>query len=470
VLGWELVRVNRLGAKVTLALLCVVACSPFAISPAYGAWSAPKQIVSSRVWEYSRPLVATDRAGGGMLVWYREEELNETLGGIEASTRATGRWSASVVLASGQPGAVFDPQLAMSAGGQATAVWQNVTKIQVATSHLPRGFGRARTLSRPVQGASKPTVALDARGDTTVVYPRSATGLWVLTRRAGRRWRALPPLEGTSRSNISEPQVAMDERGEAIIAWVRGNGGSGSQVQVVVLGANDKPRHPPQTLSSAKRQEIDELRLAVNSSGGAVLVWQQKEKGGPTGIEAATRRAGARFTHPEALSRQRGTDELSTAIDARGLAAILFSRTISTQPGVPEVSSNSYPAYTQTAAVEVSTHAVGHRWSEPGKLAPNAKGSTSEPQVACNPSGGTLVAIWTSARFRSSEVAAYTGNIETSIASSSGSWQAPAVISPPNSFAPALAVSANEKATAAWVGAPESSKTESIETTDYEPG
>ena len=90
-----------------------------------------------------------------MLVWYREEKLNETLGGIEASTHTTGSWSAPVVLASWQPGAVFDPQLAMSARGQATAARQNIKKIQVACGRLPRGFARARTLSGPVvQGAA----------------------------------------------------------------------------------------------------------------------------------------------------------------------------------------------------------------------------------------------------------------------------------------------------------------------------
>jgi hypothetical protein len=465
------VRVDRLGKKAILTLLGALACSLLAVSSSEGAWSAPEKVASSRVWEYTRPLVATDRAGDGVLVWHREEQLNETLGGIEASTRTTGSWSAPVVLASGRSGAVFDPQLAMSARGQATAVWQSLKKIQVASGRLPGGFARARTLPGPVQGEPyKPRVALDARGDATVVYPRSGTGLWVFTRRAGRRWRALPALAGTSRSDISEPQVATDGRGEAIVAWVRGNRGGGSQVQAVVLGANEEPGHAPQTLFSAKRQEVGELRLAVNGSGDAVLAWQQEKKGGSTVIEAATRRAGARFSHPQALSRQKGIHELSAAIDARGLVAVLFARTISTQQRVPEESSNSYPTYTQTAAVEVLTHAVGERWSEPSRLAPNAKGSTFEPQVACDPSAGTLVAVWTNARFRSTETATYTGNIETSIAGSSGSWQAPAVISPPSSFAPALAVSANGKAAAAWVGASESSNTESIETAGYDPG
>jgi hypothetical protein len=309
------VRVDRFGKKATLTLLGALACSLLAVSPSEGAWSAPEKIASSRVWEYSRPLVAIDRAGDGVLLWHREESLNETLGGIEASTRTKGSFSAPVVLASGRSaGAAFEPQLAMSARGQATAVWQNTNKIQVVSSRL-EGFGRARTLSGPVEGNAGPRVALDARGDATVVYPRSATGLWVFTRRAGGRWRALPPFAGTLRSDISEPQVAKDGRGETIIAWVRSNeDGGGSQVQAVVLGSNEEPRHPPQTLFSAKRREIGELRLAVNSSGDAVLVWQQKEKGGPTVIEAATRRAGARFGPPLTAVREKEAGELSVAL------------------------------------------------------------------------------------------------------------------------------------------------------------
>lgn len=79
----------------------------------------------------------------------------------------------------------------------------------------------------------------------------------------------------------------------------------------------------------------------------------------------------------------------------------------------------------------------------------------------------TPVAVWTNARFRSSETASYTGKIEASTISLGGSWQAPAVVSPSNSFAPTLALGANGSATAAWVS--ESSTTQSIEAADYKP-
>ena len=315
-------------------------------------------------------------------------------------------------------------------------------------------------------------MAVDPGGDAAVVYPRLTTGLWIIARRLGGSWRALPAIAGTSRSSISEPRVARDTRGETILAWVRGyrSGGAGLQVQAVVLGSNNRPEHPPQTLFSAQKLEIGELHLAANSSGDAVLVWRQKAKGGLVVIEAATRRAGARFGRPVTVSRDQNADELSVALDAHGFAAILITRIISTQPGVPEAAGSGYPAYTQTSAVEVTTQSHGQPWSKPTELAPQAGSSTFEPQVACDPAGDGLMAVWTNARFRNSETATYTGKIETSIASPGGSWQTPLVISPSHSFAPALALSANDKATAAWVSAPESSNIEAIETADYEPG
>jgi hypothetical protein len=355
----------------------------------------------------------------------------------------------------------------MDARGQATAVWGSVSGVQVATSgSTGAGFGHAKTLPGRVHAAA-PQVAVDAGGDATVVYPRLTTGLWVVVRRVGGSWRALPAIAGTTRSGISEPQVARDSRGETILAWVRGyrSGGGGLRVQAVVLGANDKPEHPPQTLFASSSRNIGELHLAVNHSGEALLVWRQNVKGGPVVIEAATRRARARFGRPVTVLRQKAADQLSVALDARGFGAILFTRIISTQPGVPEESSTSYPAHTQTAAVEVTTHALGQHWSKPSELAPHAGDSTFEPKVACNPAGEELVAVWTSARFRSTEVAIYTGKIEASAVSPGGSWQAPVVVSPVASFAPTLAVSANGTTTAAWVS--ESSNTQSIEAAEY---
>jgi len=449
--------------------LGVAACSLAHASTSDASWSAPERVASSRVWTYSRPVLSLDGAGTGALVWHREEKLNETLNGVEAATRGQSGWAPARVLGPSKPSrAAYRPSVAMDRRGQATVVWGSISSVQAASSRASGRFGRVTTLPGRVS-APAPQVAVGPGGDATVVYPRLSAGLWVVVRRAGGGWDALPALAGTSRSSISEPQVARDARGETIIAWVSGyRSGSGElQVQAVVLGADDKPERPPQTLLSTRSRSLGDLRLAANRNGEAVLAWQQKAKSGAIAIEAAARRAGARFGRPATVTRQKDANELSVALDARGFAAILFTRVTSTQPGAPEGPGDSYPAYTQTTAVEATTRSRGGRWSKPGELASPTGSSTFEPRVACNPAGEELMAVWTDARFRSTQTATYTGKIEASAVSPGERWQPPATISPAGSFAPTLAVSANGSATAAWVN--EATDVQSIEASSYKP-
>jgi hypothetical protein len=459
-------------AKTTaLAVLAALGCWLTCVSTSDAAWTAPTRIASSRVWSYSRPVLALDGAGVGVgaLLWHREETLNETLNAVEASTRAGSAWGPPVVLSPPRASqAAYSPEVAMDDRGQATAVWDTISRVQYATSRGGEDFARADTLSGPGAGAVEPQIAVDPRGDATVVY-ESEGGLWILVRHTGGGWRALSRITGASSLGISEPQVARDSHGETILAWVRGSGANGepAQVQAVVLGANDKPRFRPQTLFSARNLNIGELHLAVDESGDAVLAWHQKAKGGPVMIEAATRSADARFGRPLTVSRQKDADEVSVALDARGFAAILFTHILSTQPGRPEESEAVTPIYTQTAAIEVTTHLPGRRWSRPSKLAPRASGSTSEPRVTSEPHGNELMAVWTHAPFRSYEFSTYYGEIEASAVSPGESWQTPAVVSGANGIAPTLAVTVDGNATAAWVSASESSNT--IETADYKP-
>jgi len=442
---------------------------------AYGDWSAPGTVASSRVWQYSRPLAVLGLSGDGALVWHREERLNETLSGIEASTLNGGRWSTAGVLASSRQGGVVFPALASGVRGRAaTVVWQNTGAIQTASRSAGGPFGRAMTLPGRVQGASNPQVAVGGGGavgdggTATIVYTRPEHGLWIFTRPTGGRWRPVRSIPAISRSSIAEVQVARDRRGETILAWLSGRHGNMLRVQTVVLGSNNRPERPPQTLLSGRRRDLGELRLQANASGAAVLAWHEKLRDGSVSIEASTRRGGGRFSRPVTVSGRRDTSELSVAIDGGEHAAVAYTRALSTQPGTPEESSDGYPAYTQTAIVEVATRAVGHGWSRPSEIAPRQPdSSTFEPQLAGSATGQGIMAIWTSARFRSSDTATYTGRIEAAATTPTGMWQTPSIVSPVDSFAPTLALSAHGTAIAAWVTA--TSSGQAIQTSEQPP-
>ena len=154
----------------------------------------------------------------------------------------------------------------MDSSGDATAAWQSLLGVQAVSRPVGGSWGRTVTVSRRGRRAEAFQLALDGRGDAAVVFERYVS-LELATRRRGGPWRAPSALPGTSRLGVYEPKVAMDARGEMIIAWVHDQ--PGRRVQALVLGANGKPEGSTQTLS--RKGPITELQIAANANGDAVV-------------------------------------------------------------------------------------------------------------------------------------------------------------------------------------------------------
>ena len=428
----------------------MLACSCHA-----AGWSPAQTVASSRVLQYERPQLARDVFGDAVVVWHRQEELNGRLSGVEAVTRrANAAWSSPVTLRGPRQGGAYAPEVAMDSSGNATAAWSTLSRVQAVSHPVGGSWGRTVKVSQRGPRAEAFQLAVGARGKAAVVYEQNF-GLGLATRRPGAHWRAPRPLPGISSLGVDAPRVAIDARGEMIIAWVHAQ--PGKRVQALVLGANGKPEGPIQTLS--RKGPITELQLAANADGDAVVIWREEGKN-VRPIEAATRLAGRRFTNAVTISRQKDTGP-TAAVDPRGDATILFTRTVSAQPA--------------TTTVEAATRPARGRWSAAKPVAPPGRGSTFTPLLAAGPSSGLLMAVW------GASVGPARPVIEASILSPQGTWQTPVAISPAGSFTPSITLSANGDATAAWIHQeplPEPSNvgpqeqpsfTESIETADYEP-
>ncbi|HEY4810036.1 MAG TPA: hypothetical protein VIH71_03160 [Solirubrobacteraceae bacterium] len=415
-------------------------------------WSAPQKIVSSRVWQYERPQLARDVFGDAVVAWHRQEELNGRLSGVEAVTRrANAAWSSPVTLRGPRQGGAYAPEVAMDSSGNATAAWSSLSRVEAVSHPVGGSWGPTATVSQRGPRAEAFQLAVGAHGEAAVVYEQNLR-VGLATRRPHAHWRAPRTLPGISSLGVDAPRVAIDARGEMIIAWVHAQ--PGKRVQALVLGANGKPEGPIQTLS--RNGPITELQLAANADGDAVVVWREEGKN-VRPIEAATRLAGRRFTNAATIARQKDTGP-TAAINPRGDATILFTRI--------------QPAAT---TVEAATRSARGRWSAAKPVAPPGRGSTFTPQVAAGPSSGLLMAVW------GASVGPARPVIEASILSPQGTWQTPVAISPAGSFTPSITLSANGDATAAWIhqeALPEPSNvgpqeqpsfTESIETADSEP-
>lgn len=466
----ELGARQKLMSRISLCSFASVAWLFAGAAPACAAWSSPQTIASSRVWQYAsapgsygllggeHPQVVTNASGNAVVAWLRSETLEGNLRAIEASTRAPGQaWSKPGVLSRPEAAGHFG-QVALDASGNALALW-DAGKTIVAAEHRPgKSWSRPVGVSRPGQYAEEPDLALAPNGAATAVFDGElAHGYGVLLSHRPPRgsWRRPRTLASSARGTLHEPQVAVDARGETIVAWVREEHFGFRWVQALILDRHGRPRGRVQALSPTGGHSA-ELRLALNDKGDAVLTWSQEERTRRP-IEASARTRGGRFTAAVVVSR--ATDvEPTVTIDPQGDACLLFTRIIRAQP-TPE---EQGPETRSVTTVEAATRPARGRWTAPRQLASIGSESTSEQQIALSPASDRVIAIWIKGRARFDG-----GRVEASVGDMSGHWQAPLTISA-YGFGPSVAVGRDDTAIAAWVGT--SPEFQEVQTSDYSPG
>ena len=272
---------------------------------------------------------------------------------------------------------------------------------------------------------------MDGRGDVTVAYRMRERGakriggredVLLSRRRRGGRWRS--PIVVAQTLNSFETRLALDARGEAILAWDNGGPEGGGEhgdewVEALVLARDGKPEGHPQVLSS-KSKHAGEFDLAASSRGAAVLTWSRElaEGEGRGPVEAATRPAGGRFTKPVTLLHK--SSSAIVAIDRQGKATALFERSIPTETGGGE-----------SGPLEAATHPARGSWSKPQAVAPK-----SGPYALAYGPHGELMALWGTQLPPSGppEHKVAKAIIETSIQPATGTWQPPVAITPENSY------------------------------------
>ena len=158
---------------------------------------------------------------------------------MQAATRpAKGSWSVPQDLSTAGEKA-SRPEVAIDARGDAVAVWQRLTlaatffvdaRYAVQASTRPAGGSWSsvpQDLSTADQNAYEPQVALDAQGDAVAVWTKqirsSVRVIQASTRPVGKSWGAAEDLSSDT-GNADDPRVALGGQGNAVAAWRRGDG------------------------------------------------------------------------------------------------------------------------------------------------------------------------------------------------------------------------------------------------------
>lgn len=309
-------------------MLVVGVLSSTAASASAAGWLAPKDISAANEVVDGRPQIAVDAAGNAVAVWERHVGGEEI---VEASERpAGGDWSEADVLSlAGEEGK--RSRVAIDASGTAIAMWiteEGAGDFVVRSAVRPPGGGwsKPEDVSDSISEAIHPLLAIDAASETVAVWTAFEGGDRILqgaVRSTSGEWSEPDDLSeaGDNVKVIADgPHAAIDAAGNAIAVWALEDG---NVVQAALRPAGGDWQEPDD-LSDAG-QEAGQPDVAMNETGEAVAVWRRLD--GTDTIQAAVRPASGDWAEPDELSdASQGSAEPDVAIDEAGEAIAVWTR------------------------------------------------------------------------------------------------------------------------------------------------
>jgi hypothetical protein len=239
---------------------------------------------------------------------------------------ARGSWTAPVDIAEFSQGAAPEPWIAVDWEGNATAVWKQGEVITSSFHPFAGSWGEPTPLS---EGESfTPQAAMDARGDTTVVWMHNDGSHYVVEsayRPEGGEWEA-PMLVSKPGEEGGNPQVALDAKGDSLVVW-RGEVEGEESVRAAYRPQGEL--WSPATSVSSPGEHVQALHDAVDPAGNAIVAWSgDMGKEGEYGIaHAAFKPVEGSWETPVALSTNGANASPSDVVfDTSGNAALVWQR------------------------------------------------------------------------------------------------------------------------------------------------
>jgi hypothetical protein len=214
--------------------------------PFGGSWTVP-QLLSLPGQDVWAPNITVDSSGNATAVW---EVWDETNYAVQASTKLYGgSWQTTPDTLSVIQEA-DNPQIAVDDAGNVTAVWSGYdwTNYLIQSSTKPFGGtwqAMPDTLYTSANGKSafdvKPQIAVNGRGNAVAVwniFDGTSVVIQASARPYGCVWQTTPDtlsvitkdatvspvIMAGSNPNAYNPQVAMDNNGNATVVWTQSNG------------------------------------------------------------------------------------------------------------------------------------------------------------------------------------------------------------------------------------------------------
>lgn len=382
-----------------LLFAVVTACSQGSSSDSGSSWTRPDSLADDAVSVAGQDVngvqTASDNNGNVLVVW---QQSNGATQQIYLSEYRDGVWTHPTDLAGDAVSVggqyAFPPRVAMDDNGTALVVWQQYdgAYYRIYTSEYRGGVWThpadlSDAISPAGSNAYNPSVALDNNGNAVIAWGQYDGGNYRVYKSEYRNGSWSHPSDLTTDAislageNAYSPKVALSANGAALIVWEQFDGVNFRiHMSEYRGGVWNHPADFDLDALSLGGQDAAAPQVAVDASGDALIVWQQLD-GSNVQIFRSEYRSGG-WTHPVNLAdfisnvgQNAGAPQVAMA--ANGDAVIVWSQVDGTYDRIylREYRNSGWTTSFTLAAPSVSI---------PGQNAGN-------PQVAMNGSGATVV-------------------------------------------------------------------------------
>jgi hypothetical protein len=187
-----------------------------------GVWGEPKPL--SPTGSAQDHAIAVDRQGRVTVIWRLYDGATSFV--VQTRTRsASGSWG-PVKNVSAEDGPRALPDIAVDAAGTLTAVWvEQAPPFNIATASvrpLGEAWSEPKPLSDPGEDAWNPDVAAGPSGRAVITWSQVSSTetrdtVWATTRKGAHSFRAPTRVAPLAEENTTQPRVAMDGAGDAVV-------------------------------------------------------------------------------------------------------------------------------------------------------------------------------------------------------------------------------------------------------------
>jgi hypothetical protein len=265
-------------------------------------WTADGVAVCLGRYSQSFPVIAPDGSGGMIITWHdRRGGAYGELYAQRMNANGAAQWAADGIGICTAPNTQANPGMTSDASGGAIVAWQdfrsgtnNDIYAQRADSNgVIQWTVNGVPVCEAVNDQTNPQIAPDGSGGAIIIWQdyRGGTTADIYAQRVDAggipQWAAGGVAICAAIGDQTGPEIVSDGSGGAIIAWEDFRGGSGSDIYAQRVSAGGAVLWAADGIALCTAEYSQSLpRIAVDGSGGAIVVWQDPRGGSNNDIYA----------------------------------------------------------------------------------------------------------------------------------------------------------------------------------------